>query len=385
MRAAFAPSLFMIALTAAAAASPVQEPGEPGRREITIPTIDISDETDRHVIIAVGTEDTYQGHATTLLMPDGKTMFCVWCLGHGGTCGPMKRSEDGGLTWSDLLTVPDNWRQTRNCPAIYRLVDPEGTARLLVFAGQGPGGTMHQAHSDADGRKWTPMTCTGLTTVMPFCTIESVDGGKRLLGMTNTRRPGETVEKRSNVVAQSFSTDGGLTWSRPWEVVLDIPGCVPCEPWLIRSPDGKQLLCIMRENNRSYNCWMMTSDDEGRTWSKARQLPAALSGDRHASRYTADGRLFIAFRDTARQSPTRNHFVGWVGTYDDIIAGREGQYRVKLLHSHAGSDCGYAAVERLADGTIIATTYVKYRPGPQQHSVVSVRLKLEELDGQVAP
>jgi hypothetical protein len=241
---------------------------------------------------------------------------------------------------------------------------------------------MYQARSDDGGRTWTPMTCTGLTAVMPFCAIEPVDGGKRLLGMTNIRRPGETVEKRSNVVAQSYSADGGLTWAGPWEVVLDIPGAVPCEPWLIRSPDGRQLLCIMRENNRSYNAWMMTSDDDGRTWSKARQLPAALSGDRHASRYTADGRLFIAFRDTAQQSPTRNHFVGWVGTYDDIVSGREGQYRVKLLHSHAGSDCGYAAVERLADDTLIATTYVKYRPGPEKHSVVSVRLKLDALDAK---
>lgn len=382
MRTTFAFSLLMITFAAVAAASPVQEPGSPGRREITIPTLDISKETDRHVIIAAGTKDTYQGHATTLLMPDGKTMFCVWCLGHGGACGPMKRSNDGGLTWSDLLTVPDNWRQMRNCPAIYRLADPEGAARMLVFAGQGPGGTMHQSHSDDDGRTWTPMVCTGLTTVMPFCTIEPVDGGKRLLGMTNIRRPGETHERRSNVIAQTFSTDGGLTWSSPWEVVLDIPDGLPCEPWLIRSPDGKQLLCIMRENNRRFNSWMMTSDDEGRTWSKARQLPAALSGDRHASRYTADGRLFIAFRDTAQQSHARNHFVGWVGTYDDIIAGREGQYSVKLLHSHAGSDCGYAAVERLEDNTIIATTYVKYRPGPEKHSVVSVRLKLEELDAK---
>ena len=384
MKATVVPSLFLFALTAttAALASPVQQPGSPGEREIAIPTIDISQETDRHVVIAAGTKDTYHGHATTLLMPDGETMFSVWCLGHGGACGPLKRSDDSGRTWSDLLTVPDNWRQVRNCPAIYRLVDPEGTARLVVFAGQGPGGTMHQSHSDDGGRTWTPMECTGLTTVMPLCTIEPVDGGKRLLGMTNIRRPGETVEKRSNVVAQSFSTDGGLTWSGPWEVVLDVPGCVPCEPWLIRSPDGGQLLCILRENNRSYNSWMMTSDDEGRTWSKARQLPAALSGDRHASRYTADGRLFIAFHDTAQQSPTRNHFAGWVGTYDDIVAGREGQYRVKLLNSHAGSDCGYAAVERLPDDTILATTYVKYRPGPEKRSVVTVRLKLEELNAK---
>jgi hypothetical protein len=308
-------------------------------------------------------------------------MFCVWTVNHGGPCGPLKRSDDGGLTWSDLLTVPENWRRTHNCPAIDRLVDPAGTARLFVFAGQGSDGLMCQSHSNDGGRTWTPMESSRLTTVMPFCTIEPVDGGKRLLGMTNIRRPDETKEKRSNVVAQSVSTDGGFSWT-PWEVVLDVPGCKPCEPWLIRSPDGKQLLCIMRENNRAMNAWMMASDEEGRTWSTARQLPAALSGDRYAARYTADGRLFVAFRDTAQESPTAGHFVGWVGTYDDIVAGREGQYRVKLLHSNAGWDCGYAAVERLPDDTLIATTYIKYRPGPEKHSLVSVRLKLAELDAK---
>src|SRR3546814_6477912 len=58
-------------------------------------------------------------------------------------------------------------------------------------------------------------------------------------------RPGETEEKRSNVVAQSFSEDGGFTWS-PYEIIVDSAGLKPCEPELIRSPDGKQLLCLMR-------------------------------------------------------------------------------------------------------------------------------------------
>lgn len=30
-------------------------------------------------------------------------------------------------------------------------------------------------------------------------------------------------------------------------------------------------------------------------------------------------------------SPTRGDWVGWVGTYDDLVAGREGQYRVRLM------------------------------------------------------
>jgi hypothetical protein len=104
-------------------------------RAAAIPTVDLSDDTARQVVVAQGTETIYQGHPTTLLMPDGKTIFCVWTLGHGGSCGPMKRSDDGGRTWSELLPTPENWTQARNCPAIYRLTDPHGTARLFVFAG----------------------------------------------------------------------------------------------------------------------------------------------------------------------------------------------------------------------------------------------------------
>jgi hypothetical protein len=34
----------------------------------------------------------------------------------------------------------------------------------------------------------------------------------------------------------------------------------------------------------------------------------------------------------------------------------------------------------LSDGTLVATTYVKYRPGPEKHSVVSTRFSLSEID-----
>jgi hypothetical protein len=35
-------------------------------------------------------------------MPDGKTIFCVWCINHGGAAGPMARSDDGGVTWTRI-------------------------------------------------------------------------------------------------------------------------------------------------------------------------------------------------------------------------------------------------------------------------------------------
>ncbi len=351
-----------------------------------LPVVDLSGDTTRHVVVAQGTEAIYQGHPTTLLLPDGKTIFCVWTQGHGGPCGPMKRSEDGGKTWSDLLPVPDNWKTTRNCPALYRLTDPQGVARLFVFAGQGPGGTrqpdngtIQRSVSLDDGKTWSPMQSIDLECVMPFCTIMPVDGGKKLIGLTNIRRPGETKDLKSNIITQSESTDGGMTWS-PWRVLVDLGDLKPCEPEVVRSPNGKQLLCLIRENVRTEPAHFITSEDEGKTWSEVKALPPGLHGDRHKAVYAPDGRLIVCFRDTGRDSPTKNHFVAWVGRYQDIVSGKGGEYKIKLLHSHKSSDCGYPGLELLPDGTFVATTYVKYRPGAEQNSVVSTRFTLAETD-----
>lgn len=344
-----------------------------------LPGVDLSADTARQTIVAAGTAAAYQGHPTTLLLPDGKTMFCVWTLGHGGFCGPLRRSDDGGKTWSALLPVPESWRQVKNCPALYRLTDPAGVTRLFVFAGQGPDGAMHSAHSTDDGRTWTDMRSMGLKCVMPFCTIVPVDSGEKLIGLTNIRRPNETNDPKSNVVAQSESTDGGLTWTA-WRVLVDLGDLKPCEPEVVRSPDGKQLLCLMRENVRSEPAHFIISDDEGRTWSAVKPLPPGLHGDRHKAVYAPDGRLVVCFRDMGLNSPTKNHFVAWVGRYEDILSERDGEYKTKLLNSYKGSDCGYPGLELLPDGTFVATTYVKYRPGPEQNSVVSVRFNLTETD-----
>lgn len=131
---------------------------------------------------------------------------------------------------------------------------------------------------------------------------------------------------------------------------------------------------------------MMFSRDEGATWSEPADTPWGLSGDRHIGVQTDDGRLVFAFRDMAPASTTRGHFVAWVGTYDDIKRADGGQYRIKLLHNHADqvTDCGYPGVELLPDGTIVATTYLKYRPGLEKHSVVSTRFTLAELDPQTS-
>jgi hypothetical protein len=128
----------------------------------------------------------------------------------------------------------------------------------------------------------------------------------------------------------------------------------------------------------------MFSDDEGKTWTQPRELPGALTGDRHCGRYAPDGRLFISFRDTTLDSPTKGDWVGWVGTYDDLQSGTEGQYRVRLMDNHRGGDCAYPGVELLPDGTFVTTTYGHWTPGASPY-IVSVRFTLPELDVRRVP
>jgi len=150
----------------------------------------------------------------------------------------------------------------------------------------------------------------------------------------------------------------------------------------VRSPDGRQLAVLLRENSRTRNSFVIVSDDEGLTWSDPVELPGALTGDRHAACYAPDGRLFITFRDMTHVSPTYGDWVGWVGMYDDIIAGREGQCRVRLLDNPVQSDSAYPGLVVLPGGTFVTTTYGHWTEGESPY-IVCVRFRLDEIDAKL--
>jgi hypothetical protein len=167
-------------------------------------------------------------------------------------------------------------------------------------------------------------------------------------------------------------------------VIVEHPTAHLCEPGAVRSPDGRQLAILLRENSRKLNSFVSFSNDEGKTWSKPKPVPGALTGDRHVARYAPDGRLVIVFRDMTHESPTKGDFVAWVGTYDDIVKGRQGQYRVRLLDNKSGpGDTGYAGLELLPDGTFVTTTYCVLKTG-EKPLVVCVRFKMQDIDAIAA-
>jgi hypothetical protein len=289
-----------------------------------LPTVDLSGDTARQTVIAAGSPQIYQGHPTTVSLPSGE-ILAVWCVGHGGHSGPMAKTADGGTTWQEM--PPLGFRCVMTFSSVVRLNDGSHL------------GLYHRGPADKD------------------------------------RAPLEVLATRT--------ADGGLRWSEP-VVIAKVEGKNPCEPFCFRSPDGKELCCLLRENTHTGRSLVMSSRDEGQTWTAPGDTPWGLTGDRHMGVFAPDGRLVVAFRDQAKGSTTPGHFVAWVGHYDDIKAGRPGDYRVKLLQSHAGGDCGYPGLELLPDGSILATTYIKYRPGADKQSVVCTRFSLAETDRLVA-
>jgi len=291
-----------------------------------LPLLDISDETQRHTVIAAGTPESYQGHPTSLLMPDGKTIFTVWCLEHGGFAGPMARSDDGGKTWTridDLL--PTGYKTHKNCPSIYRMVDAVGKERLWVFSASP---LMPRIVSEDGGKTWKELPPLGFPCVMTFSSVIEKNPGQqdgKYIGLYHGRIDindnivdGEGPEARRLELAvfQTETSDGGLTWSEP-RLVAKVDGRHPCEPFAFWSPDNKEICCLMRDNTRKGRSLMMFSRDNGATWSRPVDTPWGLTGDRHYGTYTKDSRLVIVFRDQAIDSPTRGHFIAWVGTYED--------------------------------------------------------------------
>ena len=138
------------------------------------------------------------------------------------------------------------------------------------------------------------------------------------------------------------------------------------------------------KNSRKKNSHIIFSEDDGKTWSSPRELPLSPTGDRHIGKYAPDGRLFISFRcrSPKKSASTRIYegdWVGWVGTWDDLVQGKSGQYSIRLKDNKKSYDCAYPGLELLSDGTFVVTTYGHWS-ADQAPYILSVRLRLDELD-----
>lgn len=342
--------------------------------------IDLDGDTSRQVIVD-REPGQYLGHVSTVLLEDKKTILAVYPKGHGK--GPIvyKRSRDGGLTWSERLPTPANWATSLETPTIHLVPDPKTKKkRLILWSGLHPA---RIASSEDMGISWSPLKPVGTWGgIVVMGSVDVLRDG-RLLSVFHD--DGRFFLKDGKVGAemtllQTFSSDGGRTWSYP-QPIFSSANIHLCEPGIVRSPDGKTLAILLRENKRARNSHVMLSTDEAKTWSWPRELPKALTGDRHMARYAPDGRLVIVFRDMAADSPTKGDWIAWVGRWEDIANGRDGQYRVRLKDNVDSWDSSYCGLECLPDGTFVSTTYGHWEAKAEPY-ILSVRFKLSELDAK---
>lgn len=351
----------------------------------TVPVeLDLAGQTSRQVVVD-REPGQYLGHPTTVLLEDGKTILIVYPKGHGR--GPIvyKRSTDGGLTWSDRLPTPASWATSKEVPTIHRVVDPSGKKRLILWSGLHPA---RFALSEDDGGHWSELKTAGDwggIVVMGFTEPLKTGPGHYLAMFHDDGRyfKANSVAKKpvEFTLFKTMSQDGGLSWSQP-EVVQQDNKIHLCEPGFIRSPDGREIAVLLRENSRSKNSHIIFSQDEGRTWTAPREMPDSLNGDRHTGKYTPDGRLFISFRSVpprGKTAPFAGDWVAWVGRYEDLKNAKPGQYHVRLMDNTKSADCAYPGVEVLPDATVVTTTYGHWKTNEAPY-IVSIRLKLQELD-----
>ncbi len=340
--------------------------------------LDLATDSKRQVIVD-REPGQYLGHPTTLLLADGKTLLCAYPKGHGRGAIVIKRSLDAGLTWSERLPLPKSFETSLETPTLHRMVDPAGRERLVLFSGRYP---CRRAISEDDGQSWGELEPIGeFGGIVVMSSVVRLHGGAYAALFHDDGRFIRDGGKSTGTftLVQTLSRDGGLTWSAP-NTIWSGSDVHLCEPGAVRSPDGETLAVLLRENRRVKNSHAIFSSDETKTWSAPREMSWTLTGDRHVAAYAPDGRLVVSFRDMAKDSRTRGDWVAWIGSFDDIVNNRDGQYRVRLMDNLKGTDCGYPGLETLTDGTLVATSYGHWTTGEEPY-VVSVRFTLTELDG----
>ena len=339
-------------------------------------------------------DGVYLGHPSSAILKDGKTMFMVYPKSHGFGQIVLKKSEDGGKTWSQRLNVPESFSTNLECPTIFRMEDNKGKSRLMIFSGRYP---FRMSVSEDDGASFSELEPIGdfggyfISTMISFggghymalfhdegafihggrdekCVIyrtgygenmrtrlfthTSEDGGKSFSKEGKAYWRNDTQEQEGDVweaVYESYqgkvfadkhfevysieTKDGGLTWSAP-KIICTHPTAKLCEPCAFKSPNGNEIAVLLRDNSRLYNSFVIVSGDGGKTWSEPREVCASLTGDRHMATYLDDGRLFISLRDKKKNSDLENNWVAWVGRYEDAVSGNVGDCRIFLKQHH---------------------------------------------------
>lgn len=179
----------------------------------------------------------------------------------------LKRSEDGGQTWSPLQLVHDFGEDTAGNPA--PVVDSESGRIWLPFS-TNPGDSMFDRsqwlmHSDDDGLSWSePVEITSQVKEPNWSWYASGPGRSiqlesgRLVIPSN--RQDEQGVRRAHAI---YSDDAGETWNRSTELAEGTD-----EATVAQLADGRLYMNTRYDNEELFVRAVSWSEDDGETWSE---------------------------------------------------------------------------------------------------------------------
>lgn len=362
----------------------------------------------------------YLAHPDAVQLDDGR-MVIYYSLGHGRGAIGGKVSEDNGKTWQPIDGLPKTWQNSMETPTIYKLQFNRGQSdeysKYILISGCPTWGGRYKGNGFN-----VSVSNDGITGWTEFQNFYGLDyNGKKgenfvapivaMASLTQLKENGRWVNKWMGFFHDdnaynyktilSFDDYGYMSWSAPEKYFSQYrkieKKAFMCEVEVVRSDrgEGDQLCLIARSNgnhrNKELNSFISISNDEGATWGEPKFLPASVNGERHKAEWIKDkdgnDRLFITFRSINKDinklkvSTEKNGsgngmwysegWVAWVGTYDDLINCKEGQYRIKLAHTYlkyqtksemnANGDCGYSGNVVFDGGyQIMTSTYGKF-------------------------
>ncbi len=406
-------------------------------KAVSLPLIDLSQKPENlpeelsylYDLSVIDDKSDYFAHPDAVVLADGSIMN-YYPEGHGKGAIKSAISYDGGVTYkTSPYKTPASWENSRETPTVYRLdFVKEGVADKLILISANPKwpnestvGGFHSSISEDEGKTWSEFKLSYPKSDKKNGIADSIVAMSTLVQL---KENGEFVDKWMGLFHDrkfnnyktilTFDENGEAQWSVPEKYFAQHEkiqkATQMCEVEVIRSDMGKgdELCLITRSNTKRYNSLISFSTDEGETWSEPKEVNVNLNGERHKAEYTADGRLVISFRSIVRdkkfveQSPEDLSFasygpVVWVGTYEDLKQGNDGQYLIKLAHTYlsfqtqpdvyANADTGYCGNVVLADDTVVISTYGCFDSSKKtsdnseyKTSIASKRFKLSDID-----
>lgn len=298
----------------------------------------------------------------------------------------LTRSTDGGRTWTEMKHN-DNWTnpQLRSL-SMFNLGKPilkrrdrenYGRNNLMLFSGGNP---LRVSATYTNGDSWCnfyPANNFGSFRISGMTQLK--DGRLMALFHDDGRflyQGTDSLALRKSVIYKIYSSDGGLTWSKP-EIALrhNIYGLY--DGVVIRSSRKNQSELVVISSERTTSAaYISFSNDEGETWSYPEKLPKFIQGDRFGIA-TLNRELFIAFRDMCRTlndgtiNPTFGDLVMWTGDLQELVKGNKNGIKIRLADNYPSTsdidlndrkffDCGYASVLPLSTNELAVIAYGRW-------------------------